>query len=99
LSLPGSSSFEISADCHSCDIDSDFSGPMLMKTTSGSGDNHLQGKYGSGRATKIVLKTSYGNIALRKTSGEAPVPPHPPEVPRVPHTPNTSVQIPDAEEN
>ncbi|HEY8715107.1 MAG TPA: DUF4097 family beta strand repeat-containing protein [Candidatus Acidoferrum sp.] len=101
LSLPGSSSFEISADCHSCDIDSDFSGPGLTKTSSGSGDNHLQGKYGNGRATKITLKTSYGNIALRRTNGEFSAPPHPPEAPRVPmpHAPNTSVQIPDAEEN
>jgi DUF4097 and DUF4098 domain-containing protein YvlB len=98
LSLPGSSSFEISADCHSCDIDSDFSGGTLSKSTGGSGDNHLTGKYGSGRAVKINLKTSYGSISLRKTSGDMPMPPHVPKVPNPPR-PNTSVQIPEPEEN
>jgi Domain of unknown function (DUF5668)/Putative adhesin len=99
LSLPGSSSFEINADCHSCDIDSDFSASTLSKTSSGSGDNHLQGKYGSGRAIKITLKTSYGSISLRKTSSEdIPVPPRMPKVPKPP-LPNTSVAIPEPQEN
>jgi hypothetical protein len=95
LSLPASSSFEISADCHSCDIDSDFSSGTLYKSSSGSGDNHLQGKYGSGRAIKITLKTSYGNISLRKTSGDSMQPPAPPHVPTPPHAP----EIPEPEEN
>ncbi|MDP9338080.1 MAG: DUF4097 domain-containing protein [Acidobacteriota bacterium] len=99
LSLPGSSSFEINADCHSCDMDSDFSAATLAKTTTGSGDNHLQGKYGSGRATKITLKTSYGSISLRKTSSDNfPSPPHTPKVPKVP-SPNASVVTPEPEEN
>ena len=98
LSLPASSTFEINADCHSCDIDSDFSGATLSKSSSGSGDNHLQGKYGSGRAAKITLKTSYGNISLRKTSGDAPQPPPTPKAPNRP-LPNTSVAIPEPEEN
>jgi hypothetical protein len=69
LSLPDSSSFEIVADCHSChDIDSEFSGESLKKTSTTSGDYHLEGKYGSGRGPKITLKTSYGSIAIRKTS-------------------------------
>ena len=92
LSLPGTSSFEITADCHSCDIDSDFSGGTLAKTNSG-GDNHLQGKYGSGRATRIMLKTSYGNISLRRTSGDVPTPP------RAQKPPNSSVAIPESEEH
>jgi DUF4097 and DUF4098 domain-containing protein YvlB len=95
LSLPGSSSFEITADCHSCDIDSDFSGGTLAKTNSG-GDNHLQGKYGSGRATRIMLKTSYGNISLRRTSGDVPTPPHPPKAPT---SRDKSVDIPESEEH
>src|ERR1700719_3172968 len=95
LSLPATSSFEISADWHSCDIDSDFSGVTLSKSSSGSGDNHLQGKYGTGRATKITLKTSYGNISLRKTSGDAMQPPAPPRAPRSPH----AAEIPEPEEN
>jgi DUF4097 and DUF4098 domain-containing protein YvlB len=96
LSLPATSSFEISADCHSCDIDSDFSGSTLSKTSSGSGDNHLQGKYGTGRATKIALKTSYGNISLRKTSGDSMQPPSPPRVPRPPRA-GAAPEIPEAE--
>jgi hypothetical protein len=98
LSLPATSSFEISADCHSCDIDSDFSGGTLSKTSSGSGDNHLQGKYGTGRATKIALKTSYGNISLRKTSGDSMQPPSPPRVPRPPRA-AAAPEIPEPEEN
>jgi DUF4097 and DUF4098 domain-containing protein YvlB len=95
LSLPASSSFEITADCHSCDIDSDFSGGTLSKSSAGSGDNHLQGKYGTGRATKITLKTSYGNISLRKTSGDSMQPPSPPHVPKPPR----AAEIPEPEEN
>jgi flagellar basal body rod protein FlgG len=68
LTIPASSNFEIQADCHSCDIDSDFSSDTLKKTTKDSGDSHLEGKYGSGRGPKIVLKTSYGSISIRKTS-------------------------------
>jgi DUF4097 and DUF4098 domain-containing protein YvlB len=98
LSLPASSSFEITADCHSCDIDSDFSGGTLAKSSSGSGDNHLQGKYGSGRPTKITLKTSYGSISLRKTSGDSMSPPAPPHVPKPPHAAATP-EIPEPEEN
>src|SRR6266436_4726597 len=69
LSLPESSSFEIVADCHSGDIDSEFQADSL-KLTSGSksGDSHLEGKYGSGRGPKIIFKTSYGSISIRKTS-------------------------------
>jgi len=95
LSLPASSSFEITADCHSCDIDSDFSGGTLSKTSTGSGDNHLQGKYGTGRAVRITVKTSYGNISLRKTSGDAMQPPAPPHVPKAPR----AAEIPEPEEN
>ena len=68
LTLPSNTSFEIVADCHSCDIDSDFSGPSLNKTTAKNGDTRLEGKYGSGRSVKIILRTSYGSIAIRKTS-------------------------------
>lgn len=69
LTIPASSNFEIQADCHSCDIGSDFSAPTLNKTTKDSGDSRLEGKYGSGgRPARITLKTSYGSIAIRKTS-------------------------------
>jgi Putative adhesin len=69
LSLPESASFEILADCHSGDINSEFQADSL-KLTSGSksGDSHLEGKYGTGRGPKIILKTSYGSISIRKTS-------------------------------
>lgn len=68
LSLPGNTSFEISADCHSCDINNEFTSSSLNKTTAKNGDTHLEGKVGSGRSVKIVLRTSYGSINIRKTS-------------------------------
>ena len=67
LILPESSSFDIGADCHSCDIDSEFSADSLKHTSTG-GDSHLEGKYGIGRGPRIILKTSYGSISIRKTS-------------------------------
>jgi len=83
LTLPGSANFEITADCGNCDIDSEFPGLTASKT--GSGDSHLSGKNGSGKGPKISLKTSYGNISLRRTSTELPPrPPAPPTPPRVP---------------
>jgi len=91
LTLPGSSSFEILADCHSCDIDSEFSGDSLKKISMQSGDSHLEGKYGSARGPKITLKTSYGSISLHRTSSDMPVPPKPPtvKVPTPPSLPKT----------
>ena len=81
LSLPDSSSFEIVADCHSGDIDSEFQADSLKLTPgTGSKDAHLEGKYGSGRGPKIILKTSYGSISLRRTSSDIPAPPKPPRV-------------------
>src|SRR6267378_2629727 len=87
LTLPGSSSFEILADCHSCDIDSEFSGDSLKKISTQSGDSHLEGKYGSARGPKITLKTSYGSISLRRTSSDMPAPPAHPSV-KVPTPPS-----------
>jgi len=87
LSLPGSSSFEILADCHSGDIDSEFSADSLKKTSTESGDSHLEGKYGSARGPKITLKTSYGSISLRRTSSDMPAPPAHPSV-KVPTPPS-----------
>jgi len=68
LTLPESASFNILADCHSCDVDSEFSADNLKKTSTGSGDSHLEGHYGSARGPKITLKTSYGAISIHKTS-------------------------------
>jgi hypothetical protein len=73
LTVPGSSSFEIQADCRNCDIESEFSSLSATKTE--SGDSHLAGKYGSGKGPKITLRTSYGNIELRRTAAAIPVPP------------------------
>src|SRR5208282_1254165 len=44
LTLPESASFNILSDCHSCDIDSEFSSDTLKKTSVESGDSHLEGK-------------------------------------------------------
>jgi hypothetical protein len=68
LSIPSSSSFEIQADCRSCDIDSEFSGGSLNATRTDKGDSHLEGKYGSARGPKIILKSSYDSIQIRKTN-------------------------------
>ena len=68
LTLPESSSFEIWADCHSGDIDSEFQADTLKQTSTEKGDSHLEGKYGHGRGPKITLKTSYGSISIHKTS-------------------------------
>ena len=84
LTLPGSSSFEITADCRLCDIDSEF--PGLTATKNEAGDAHLAGKYGSGKGPKISLKTSYGSIAIRRTSMMTP--PRPPSVPNPPEPPH-----------
>lgn len=68
LLLPAGSNFEIQADCHSCDINSEFSGGSLNQTKTDKGDSHLEGKYGAGRGPKITLKTSYDSIEIRKTN-------------------------------
>jgi DUF4097 and DUF4098 domain-containing protein YvlB len=82
LTVPGSASFEIVADCRNCEISSEFPGLNASKTE--SGDSHLAGKYGNGKGPKITLKTSYGNISLRRTSVAIPAPPAPPAPPQPP---------------
>jgi DUF4097 and DUF4098 domain-containing protein YvlB len=68
ITLPESASFNILADCHSCDIESEFSADTLKKTSVESGDSHIEGKYGTARGPKITLKTSYGSLSIHKTS-------------------------------
>ena len=68
LSMPDSSSFDILADSHSGDVDSEFESDSLKKSNNNSGDAHLEGKYGSARGPKITLKNSYGSISIHKTS-------------------------------
>ncbi len=87
LTVPGSSSFDVDASCNNCDIDSEFS--TLVPVKSASGDSKLAGKYGSARGPKITLKTSYGNIALRRTSVNIPPPKPLPSVPEPPIPPDT----------
>jgi len=82
LTVPGAASFEIAADCRVCEISSEFPGLGASKTQ--SGDSHLAGKYGNGKGPKITLKTSYGNISLRRTSVSLPTPPAPPAPPMPP---------------
>ena len=84
LSLPESSDFAMVADCHSCDIDSEFDSSSMEKTSTPSGDTHLEGKYGSGRGPRIVLKTSYGSISIRRLSGSIPAAPRHPRISRLP---------------
>jgi hypothetical protein len=87
LAVPGSSSFEIVADCRNCDIESEF--PGLAATKSEAGDSHLAGKYGSGKGPKITLKTSYGNIELKRTALAAP--PKLPAMPTMPAMPREPI--------
>jgi Domain of unknown function (DUF5668) len=68
LLMPSGSNFEIQADCHSCDINSEFSGGTLNTTKTEKGDSHLEGKYGAGRGPKIILKSSYDSIEIRKSN-------------------------------
>jgi DUF4097 and DUF4098 domain-containing protein YvlB len=91
LTVPGSASFEIVADCRNCDISSELPGLSASKT--GSGDSHLAGKFGSGKGPKITLKTSYGNISLRRTSVSLPAPAMPP-MPPMPPIPPKSIPPP-----
>ena len=94
LTLPGAANFEITADCRNCEIDSEFPGLTASKTE--SGDSHLSGKNGNGKGPKITLKTSYGNISLRRTTMEAP--PRPPAPPKPPGAPKVPREIPPATE-
>jgi DUF4097 and DUF4098 domain-containing protein YvlB len=67
LTLPRASAFELSADCRSGDIDSEFEAATLKKTAGESGGARLEGKLGT-RGPRITLKTSYGSIGLHKGS-------------------------------
>jgi hypothetical protein len=82
LTLPGSSNFDLDAECHTCDIDSEFT--SLTPVKSPSGDAQIIGKYGTGRGPKITLKTSYGNIGLRRNSVAIPATPAKPAPPAPP---------------
>ncbi len=67
LTLSSNANFEILADSHSGEIDSEFSGGSLKQTEDDKGNSHLEGKVG-GRGPKITLKTTYGQINIRKLS-------------------------------
>lgn len=66
ISMPENANFQIVADCHSGDIDSEFESDSLKKTTTEGGDSHLEGRYGNGRGPKITLHTTYGSISIHK---------------------------------
>jgi len=66
ISMPENSNFQIVADCHSGDIDSEFESDSLKKSTTEGGDSHLEGRYGNGRGPKITLHTTYGSISIHK---------------------------------
>jgi DUF4097 and DUF4098 domain-containing protein YvlB len=70
LTLPGRSSFQISAFSRSGDVDSEFEDPSL-KTTGEEKDGRLDGQYGSKSGApvpRITITTSYGTISLHKSS-------------------------------
>jgi DUF4097 and DUF4098 domain-containing protein YvlB len=70
VTLPGRSSFQISAFSRSGEVESEFQDPSL-KTTGEEKDGRLDGQFGmkSGApAPKITITTSYGTISLHKSS-------------------------------
>jgi len=67
LTLPSSANFELLADSHSGEIDSEFSGGGLKHAEDDKGNSHLEGKVGV-RGPRITLKTTYGPITIRKLS-------------------------------
>ncbi|HXM97911.1 MAG TPA: DUF4097 family beta strand repeat-containing protein [Candidatus Dormibacteraeota bacterium] len=93
LSLPDSASFELQADCQKCDINSEFTG--LQQNGDAGDSHHLAGKYGNGRGPKITLKTSYGAISLRRTTGSLPPIPPTPAFPKTPNVPKMPPTKPD----
>lgn len=69
VTLPAKSSFEISADSRSGEVESDFSDPALRTANAGA-MGRLNGQFGGGSgapAPKITITTSYGTIQLRKS--------------------------------
>jgi DUF4097 and DUF4098 domain-containing protein YvlB len=70
LSLPGKSSFQISAFSRSGEVESEFEDPSL-KTTGEEKDGRVDGLFGAkagASSPKITITTSYGTISLRKSS-------------------------------
>jgi DUF4097 and DUF4098 domain-containing protein YvlB len=70
VTLPGKSSFQISAFSRSGEVDSEFEDPSL-KTTGEEKDGRLDGQFGAKSGAplpKITITTSYGTISLRKSS-------------------------------
>jgi DUF4097 and DUF4098 domain-containing protein YvlB len=70
LRLPARSSFQISAFSRSGQVESEFEDPSL-KTTDESEDGRLNGQFGGKSGSpgpKITITTSYGTIALHKSS-------------------------------
>jgi len=66
LTLPASSSFEISAVSRSGEVDSEFQDPAL-RLVNDANVGRLNGKVGTG-GPKITVVTSYGTISLHKGS-------------------------------
>src|SRR3984893_1600414 len=65
LMLPSQSSFEVSAESRSGEVENDFEGPSL-KTANDEGTGRLYGTFDS-RGTKITIVTCYGTIYLGKS--------------------------------
>jgi Putative adhesin/Domain of unknown function (DUF5668) len=66
LTLPGNSSFEISAESRSGDVDSEFEDPSL-ELANDNNMGKLNGKFGS-HGPKITMVTTYGTISVLKGS-------------------------------
>jgi DUF4097 and DUF4098 domain-containing protein YvlB len=66
LALPANSGFEVDAVSRSGEVSNDFGDSDLKTTDDGHGNSTLRGKHGS-KGPRIELRTSYGQIRLRKS--------------------------------
>jgi DUF4097 and DUF4098 domain-containing protein YvlB len=66
LALPSNSNFEVDALSRGGEISNDFDDPEIKAGDDGHGNKTLRGKHGA-KGPRIELRTSYGQIRLRKS--------------------------------
>ena len=78
VSLPEKMGFKIDARTRGAEVQSDFA-ELQPKNDDNQGS--LSGTVGNG-ASRIVLNSEHGTIAIRRASSELPQPPEPPSPPK-----------------
>ncbi len=66
LALPSASSFEVDAYSRSGEIENEFDDPTMKVSQDNQGNSTLVGKRG-GKGPRVALKTTYGQIRIRKS--------------------------------